>query len=194
VAGSLTVLHATTLPGPDVTLVPLAAEHAGSLAALVDEDVWAWMSGAVPGTVPAMQAHIEAAGADPTREAFAVLLDAEPVGSTSFYDTDTTHLITEIGHTFYGRAHWGTRVNPAAKLLLLTEAFDVRGLHRVALRTDHLNTRSQAAIARLGAVREGVLRSHRARRDGSRRDTVYFSVTRPEWPAVRAGLERRLAA
>jgi RimJ/RimL family protein N-acetyltransferase len=88
---------------------------------------------------------------------------------------------------------WGTAVNPATKLAILTHAFEDCGLGRVHLQTDVLNTRSQAAIARLGAVREGVARRHQRRVDGTFRDTVSFSILADEWPGVRAGLERRMA-
>jgi RimJ/RimL family protein N-acetyltransferase len=85
-------------------------------------------------------------------------------------------------------------VNPDAKLLLLTHAFDVLGCNRVSLVTDALNHRSQAAIAKLGATREGVLRSHMLVHDGRIRDTVVFSIVRDEWPAVRDGLQKRLGS
>ncbi|HMC72405.1 MAG TPA: GNAT family protein, partial [Mycobacteriales bacterium] len=87
---------------------------------------------------------------------------------------------------------WSTAVNPECKLLLLTHAFEDCGLGRVKIQTDLLNTRSQAAIAKLGAVREGVLRRHMRRADGTFRDTVVFSVTIDDWPSVRAGLEARV--
>jgi RimJ/RimL family protein N-acetyltransferase len=90
-------------------------------------------------------------------------------------------------------AVWGTRVNPECKLLLLAHAFEVLGVNRVALVTDARNERSQRAIAGLGAVREGVLRSHRITQGGRVRDTVVFSVIAPEWPAVRDRLNARLA-
>lgn len=99
----------------------------------------------------------------------------------------------EIGHTFYGRHWWGGATNPACKLLLLTHAFEDWGMYRVALRCDARNARSLAAMRRLGAVPEGVLRGHRVAADGSRGDTAYLSVLAPEWPAVRDGLLRRFA-
>jgi RimJ/RimL family protein N-acetyltransferase len=98
----------------------------------------------------------------------------------------------EIGWTWYARAHWRSAVNTEAKLLLLTHAFEDLGMGRVQLKTDHLNTRSQQAIARLGATREGVLRRHRRRADGSWRDSVYFSLLAEEWPAAKARLTERL--
>ena len=88
----------------------------------------------------------------------------------------------------------GTRVNPEAKLLLMLNAFETSGYHRVELKTDSKNTRSRAAILRLGAKEEGILRGHMWMPAGYWRDTVYYSVLAEEWPAVKAGLEARIAA
>ena len=98
----------------------------------------------------------------------------------------------EIGHTFYGRRFWGGDTNPHTKLLMLAHAFDTWSCERVALRCDADNARSAAAIQRLGARPEGVLRAHRRRHDGTVADTAYFSVVRAEWPEVRAGLLARV--
>lgn len=117
-----------------------------------------------------------------------------PVGVTAYLDLVRPERTLEVGGTVYARPWWAGRVNPSCKYLLLRHAFDELGAERVALKTDVLNTRSQGAIARLGAVREGVLRSTITRRDGTRRDTVYFSVLRAEWPGVRAGLLERLGS
>jgi N-acetyltransferase len=113
------------------------------------------------------------------------------VGTSSLGDVDVTNERVHLGWTMYHSSVWGTQVNPECKLLLLGHAFDC-GFGRVKIQTDAVNQRSQAAIAKLGAVREGVLRRHTRRADGTFRDTVVFSVVREEWPAVRAGLERRL--
>jgi len=115
------------------------------------------------------------------------------VGTSGLPDVDLRNERAHIGGTLYGPRWWGTQVNPETKLLLLGHCFDDCGFGRVKIQTDLLNTRSQAAITRLGAVREGVLRRHMRREDGSFRDTVVFSVLAAEWPAVRAGLLRRLA-
>lgn len=114
------------------------------------------------------------------------------VGTSSLGDVDVVNERIHLGWTMYGSRWWGTQVNPECKLLLLGHAFDC-GFGRVKIQTDAVNERSQAAIAKLGATREGVLRRHTRRADGSFRDTVVFSVLRDEWPAVRAGLEQRLA-
>ena len=113
------------------------------------------------------------------------------VGTTSLGDVDVVNERIHLGWTLYGSRWWGTAVNPECKLLLLGHAFDL-GFGRVKIQTDAVNARSQAAIAKLGATREGVLRRHTRRADGSFRDTVVFSILRDEWPAVREGLERRL--
>lgn len=118
------------------------------------------------------------------RTAYAVRLGADTglgaagtlVGTSSIGDCDLANERAHIGSTLYGRAWWGTAVNPEAKLLLLGHCFDDCGYGRVKIQTDLLNTRSQAAIARLGASREGVLRRHMRREDGTFRDTVVFSV------------------
>lgn len=185
--------HDTHLRGHGVHLAPLAPEHATDLAALVDAALWAGMTTAVPDTPARMAEHVATALDAPDRTAFVVLGDDGTVrGSTSYYDLSASMRRVEIGHTWYGRDWWGGTTNPACKELLLRHAFEVLGMERVALRADARNTRSVAAIRRLGAVPEGVLRSHRVAPDGSRGDTAYFSVLAPEWPAVRAGLLARL--
>ena len=128
---------------------------------------------------------------------FAVVLvggprDGQVVGTTTLGDFDEHREAAHIGWTGYDPRVWGTAVNPEAKLLLLAHAFEDCGFGRVKIQTDAVNQRSQAAIAKLGATREGVLRRHTRRADGSFRDTVVFSILRDEWPTVRARLEARL--
>ncbi|MDQ6937375.1 MAG: GNAT family N-acetyltransferase, partial [Actinomycetota bacterium] len=113
------------------------------------------------------------------------------IGSTSLYDIDPAARTLAIGYTWLGRPWWRSGHNTDAKLLLLTHAFDTLAAARVVWHTDIGNTRSQAAIERLGASREGVLRKHRIRRDGSWRDTVQYAMTDDDWPAARAGLTAR---
>jgi N-acetyltransferase len=188
------VQHDLTLTAADVRLVPLEVEHAAGLLSVVDHAMWSGMTSPTPRTLTEMADWVRLAHATLSRSAFAVLgPDGEVRGSTSFYDVDAQVGRCEIGHTFYGRAWWGGTTNPACKLALLSHAFEAWRMHRVALRADARNTRSLAAMRRLGAVEEGVLRGHRVAADGSRGDTVYFSVLAPEWPAVRARLRERLA-
>jgi RimJ/RimL family protein N-acetyltransferase len=118
--------------------------------------------------------------------------DQVVVGSTSYLDPVPRHLRVEIGSTWYTPAVWGTQVNPECKLLLLTHAFDVLGMNRVSLCTDAHNARSQAAIEKLGAMKEGVLRSHMVTQGGRIRDSVLYSIVIKEWPPVKARLVARL--
>jgi RimJ/RimL family protein N-acetyltransferase len=144
----------------------------------------------------------QADGAGAGRTAYAIRLrtdgDLGPagtlVGTSSLAEANLQHESIHLGSTLYGPDWWGTPVNPEAKLLLMAHSFEDCGYGRVKIQTDALNTRSLAAIAKLGAVREGVSRRDMKREDGTFRDSVVFSVLIDEWPAVKAGLERRLAA
>lgn len=139
-------------------------------------------------------AVIAAALSDPDRIAYAArLTDGTFVGTTSFYEIAPAVRTIAIGHTWVARPWWRTFVNTESKLAMLTRAVDGLGAERVVWHTDIRNVRSQEAIARLGAQREGVLRHHRIRADGSWRDTVQFSMLAEEWPQVREGLLDRLA-
>ncbi|MFB7888623.1 GNAT family N-acetyltransferase [Cellulosimicrobium cellulans] len=195
--------HDTTLEGFGVRLVPLDESHAPALGALVDDGIWAGMSSRVPAGTDAMSGYVRDAVAAPGRLAFAVVGagsgdasdGAEVVrGSTSLYEWVPSQGRVELGSTFYAREWWGGVTNPACKYLLLRHAFEDLGVARVALRADARNSRSIGAIRRLGAVPEGVLRSHRVAPDGSRQDTAYFSILLDEWPTVRDGLLGRLDA
>jgi N-acetyltransferase len=142
----------------------------------------------------------EADGAGRGRTAYAVRLVADGplgaagtlVGTSSLAEATVVHEHIHLGSTLYGRRWWGTAVNAEAKLLLLTHCFEECGYGRVKIQTDALNTRSQAAIGRLGARREGVLRRDMKREDGTFRDTVVFSILGAEWAEVKAGLQARL--
>jgi N-acetyltransferase len=112
-------------------------------------------------------------------------------GTSSLLEADQQNESIHLGSTLYGSRWWGSPVNAEAKLLLLGHCFEDCGYGRVKIQTDRLNTRSQAAIAKLGAQREGVLRRDKKREDGTFRDTVVFSVLAAEWPSVRAGLIER---
>ncbi len=114
------------------------------------------------------------------------------VGTSTLAEADLHHEKIHLGSTLYGNRWWGTAVNPETKLLLLTHCFEDCGYGRVKIQTDVLNTRSQAAIAKLGAVREGVVRRDVKREDGTFRDSAVFSVLQDEWPSVKTGLEARV--
>ncbi len=114
------------------------------------------------------------------------------VGTTSYCPSDEGNRSVHIGSTQLGRPWWRTGVNTEAKLLLMTRAFEDLGAVRVEWQTDNLNLRSQAAIERLGATREGVFRRHKRRADGTWRDSVFYAMTVDEWPAAKARLTERL--
>ncbi|MER6789348.1 GNAT family protein [Streptomyces sp. NPDC000658] len=190
----------TTLIGRHVRLEPLAMNHLGALFAAGggDEEVWRWQGGPAPQTEEELGATLDELLEDAERGdcvAFAVIDRAggNPIGWTTYMDIDADNERLEIGWTWYGRAYWRSAVNTETKLLLLTHAFEELGMGRVQLKTDHLNHRSQAAIERIGAQREGVLRRHRRRPDGTWRDTVYFSLLAEEWPVAKERLIARLA-
>ena len=182
------------LEGHGVRLEPLSSAHGPDLLeAGRDPRVWRWLPVAPPTDLDAMRAVIDAAIADEGRHAYAVVVDGRAVGSSSYADVDLAVGGLEVGWTWYARSAWATRVNPASKLLLLGHAFDELGSGRVTLKTDARNERSRSAITRLGAQYDGTLRHHRLRADGTVRDSAYFPILAAEWPAVRAGLEARLA-
>ena len=124
---------------------------------------------------------------------FAAVVDGVCVGMTSLLGPDAANAAVEIGATYYRPEVRGGRINPAAKRLLLSHAF-ARGARRVQLKVDAVNARSRAAVLKLGAVQEGILRQDRLTWTGRVRDTVVFSILADEWPRVRAGLDARLAA
>ncbi|GAB2535403.1 GNAT family N-acetyltransferase [Brachybacterium huguangmaarense] len=184
--------HDVILRRGSVALRPLTAGDGPALRSLVDEAMWAGNGQPLPRTDEEMSRLLAALVEAPATFAFAVELDGRLVGRTVLYEL-VEGLKVEIGHTIYAREVWGTAVNPTAKLLLMGHAFDDLGVGRVALRCDHRNARSRGAILRLGAMFEGTLRRFRPAADGTVADVDYFSVIAEEWPAVRAGLEERLA-
>ncbi|PAP81529.1 GNAT family N-acetyltransferase [Rubrivirga sp. SAORIC476] len=187
-----------TLEGAHVRLEPLTRAHLDALAEVgLDPDLWTWTASTVR-TRDDLAAYVETAlagQADGTALPFATVdrASGRVVGSTRFGNYVAAHRRVEIGWTFVAPPWQRTAVNTEAKLLMMAHAFDTLGLTRVEWKTDALNARSRAAILRLGAIEEGTLRSHMVVRDGRLRDTVYFSVTADEWPAVRDRLTARLA-
>ncbi|MGX1503251.1 UNVERIFIED_CONTAM: RimJ/RimL family protein N-acetyltransferase [Streptomyces graminofaciens] len=188
-----------TLTGRHVRLEPLTEDHLPDLFAAggKDEEVWRWQGGPAPQSEAELGdvlRELLAAAEQGRYVPFAVihLASGRAVGWTTFSDVDVRDERLEIGWTWYGRAYWRTAVNTEAKLLLLGHAFEELRMGRVQLKTDHMNRRSQEAIARLGARREGVLRRHRRRPDGTWRDSVYFSMLADEWPPAKERLEARL--
>ncbi len=190
--GDMTWAEAVPLVGRTVTLVPMAPDHAeGILAAADDDAVFEHLGIPRPANLTEAAAIVDDYLAmRPAISPWVQVVDGEVAGMTTFYDIDQVRRTVAIGHTWLARRWWRTPVNSEAKLLLLTHAFDDLGCVRVVWHTDIRNERSQRAIARLGATREGVLRKHRQRRDGSWRDTVTFSMLDDEWPHARTELTR----
>ncbi len=178
------------LQGQHVRLEPLTHDHVPDLlVAAQDDDVWTWMPVERPRTEQDVRRLVDAQPGNPV---WAVVVDGRAAGTTSYLDVDLAVSGLEIGWTWYQRELWATSVNPECKLLLLGHAFDDLGAERVTLKTDGRNSRSQAAIRKLGCRYDGTLRHHRLRPDGTVRDTTYFSLLATEWPAARDGLHRRL--
>ncbi|SBT53470.1 bifunctional pyridoxamine 5'-phosphate oxidase family protein/GNAT family N-acetyltransferase [Micromonospora auratinigra] len=191
-------LEPVVLRGEHVVLEPLDESHAEELyAALDDDEVWRYVGSPRPGSVEAMYDHVRSARAAhhrgvrvPCVQRCAVT--GAVVGTTSYYQPDEELRAVEIGFTQLGRAWWRTGINTEAKLLLLTRAFEELDAVRVTWQTSTLNARSQRAIERLGATREGTLRSNRRRADGSWRQSALYSMLAEEWPNAQVALRERL--
>lgn len=177
--------HNLILQDGDLRLRPLTEADIPTLCALARDcaEELRWM-----GSPPSSPAYYRAALEAPDQLPFVVEVSGELAGSTRYGDIRAAHSGLEIGWTWLHPRWHGSGVNRRMKRLLLTQAFEELGMERVQLKTDMLNIRSQRAIEKLGAVREGVLRRHLRRPDGSMRDTVMYSVTREEWPEVKARL------
>ncbi|MFX0577773.1 GNAT family N-acetyltransferase [Nocardia nepalensis] len=190
----------TTLTGTFVRLEPLTAAHTDGLFEIADDEVFQHLSSPRPHSRADAERMVTAMmnrDVRGSRVCFAQIdirdgADGPFAGTTSYYDIDRNSRSIAIGYTWLGRAWWRTALNTEAKLLLLTRAFDELGAVRVYWHTDIRNARSQEAIARLGAEREGILRKHKKRPDGSWRDTVQYAMTDDDWPAVRQRLSERL--
>jgi RimJ/RimL family protein N-acetyltransferase/nitroimidazol reductase NimA-like FMN-containing flavoprotein (pyridoxamine 5'-phosphate oxidase superfamily) len=189
-----------TLQGDRVRLEPLTPGHVdGLFEALADDEVWRYLP-----TLPPRSRDDTAAIVDEVLDrqwigSQVAWAQVEPatgtvIGMTSYHDIDPDRRALGIGHTMVGSPWWRTGVNTEAKLLLLEHAFDVLGAEKVFWFTDIRNWRSQQAIARLGATRDGLIRKQRTRPDGSWRDTVLYTITAEEWPAAGDRLRKRLAA
>lgn len=192
-----------TLRDRSVRLEPLALAHEDGLrAAAADGELWKLRITSVPEPEntrkyieDALQMYEEG-----KRVAFAVVHDAtgEVLGSTSYHDIVPAVKRVEIGYTWYRKSVQRSHVNTTAKLLMMGHAFDTLGCHVVGWRTDNFNFASQQAIERLGAKKDGVIRGHALRRDGTIRDTVMYSMRAGEWPEAKAQLlyllERRANA
>ena len=185
------------LEGRGIRLEPLREEHAAALsAAAADGKLWELWVTAVP--APEKTRDYIADALKGQRDGHMlpwIVRDSASgavIGSTRYHDIILTAERVEIGHTWYSQSRWRTHVNTTCKLLLLTHAFEALGCAVVGLRTDNFNFRSQRAIEALGAKKDGVIRHHAARRDGTVRDSVMYSILAAEWPDVRRHLELRL--
>jgi RimJ/RimL family protein N-acetyltransferase len=192
-------LEPVILAGRFVRLEPLSTKHVHGLAEVgSDPDIWTYMPYGLVTTEPAMASWVGALLRDREQGSalpFAVicLADGKVAGSTRYMDIRPEHRGLEIGGTWYGAAYRRTALNTECKYLLLRHAFETLGCIRVQLKTDLRNVRSQRAIERIGAFREGVLRSHMIMPDGAIRSSVYYSVLDAEWPDVKRSLETMLS-
>jgi RimJ/RimL family protein N-acetyltransferase len=191
-------IEPVTLRGDVATLEPLQQQHTDALArAAADGELWRlWYTHIAP---PAQMPEYVAAALDMRERLdampFVVRANAsgEVVGCTRYFNVDAKNQRLEIGHTWYARSVQRTALNTECKLLLLAHAFETLHCIAVEFRTHWFNHASRAAIARLGAKQDGVLRNHQLMADGARRDTVVFSIIDGEWPAVRQHLRHLLA-
>lgn len=185
------------LTGTHVELQPLQREHASALLdAAADGELWNLKVTNVPGP-DTVETYIDTALAG--RNAGSVIpftivrkSTGEVVGSTRFWKVDRANRKLEIGHTWLAQSTQKSAINTEAKLLLLTYAFEVLDCVRVQFTTDELNEKSRAAILRLGAVQEGIVRHERIMPDGRKRNSVRFSIIDSEWPQVKANLQAKL--
>jgi len=190
-------LEPVVLQGTYVRLEPLSQHHFEDLLEVgLDPEIWRWTTERAR-TPEELRAWIDRAlAARDTGAAMPFATVALPygkaIGGTRFATWSATDRRVEIGWTWIGRDWQRTAVNTEAKYLMLRHAFEVLGCLRVELRTDVGNERSRAAILRIGAKEEGVLRKHSVTASGRVRDTVYYSILDDEWPEVKAGLERKL--
>lgn len=183
-----------TLQARNIRLLPLSLEHEEGLrAAASDGQLWKLRVTSVP-EPHEVQAYIETALRTDNRFAFAVLdaTNGQLLGSSSYHDILPAVKRVEIGYTWYAARYQRTHINSTCKLLLMTHAFETLSCNVVGWRTDNFNFESQQAIERLGAQKDGVIRGHAMRRDGTIRDTVMYSMRAGEWPEAKAQLLYRL--
>ncbi|MFJ7737288.1 GNAT family N-acetyltransferase [Lysinibacillus sp. NPDC097287] len=187
----------TALENEIVLLKPLEKQDvAGILAAGSYPDIWTYLSTNLNNEADVHNFVDKALQEKAFNKEFPfVIVDKKSgkvIGSTRFMDIDTQHQRLEIGYTWLTPAYWRTEVNTNCKYLLLSYCFDVLGLRRVQIKTDHENTRSQKAIERIGAIKEGILRNHMIRKDGTTRHTVMYSVIKEDWPEMKTHLKKLL--
>lgn len=168
----------------------------GILEAAKDPSIWVHMSDTLL-TEEAVLRYVENAVEEHENDqAYKLMIISKKtgkiIGSTTLFDMSLHHKRLEIGYTWINPAYWRTNINTNCKYLLLTYCFEQLGLHRVQIKTDHENIRSQNAIERLGAKKEGILRNHMVRKDGTIRHTVMYSIIHEDWPDVKKHFELEL--
>ena len=189
------MLDLPTLSSNGIILKPLMLTHANDLAqACQDGELWKINETSVPEPDKIID-YINTAHSMPDRKAFVVIDESngKAIGATSFHDILPTSKRLEIGYTWYAKSYWRTHVNTTCKLILLTYIFETLNYQTVGWRTDIDNHRSQQAIERLGAKKDGVIRGNRVRRDGVISDTVMYSMSKDEWPKHKTKLIEKLA-
>lgn len=187
------MLDLPTLSSNGIILKPLMLTHANDLAqACQDGELWKINETSVPEPDKVID-YINTADSMPDRQAFVVIDESngKAIGTTSFHDILPTSKRLEIGYTWYAKSYWRTHVNTTCKLMLLTYIFETLEYQTVGWRTDIGNYRSQQAIKRLGAKRDGVIRGNRVRRDGVISDTVMYSLIKSEWLSVKLALTKK---
>lgn len=183
-----------TLSNNGIILKPLMLTHANDLAqACQDGELWKINETSVPEPDKVID-YINTADSMPDRQAFVVIDESngKAIGTTSFHDILPFAKRLEIGYTWYAKSYWRTHVNTTCKLMLLTHIFETLDYQTVGWRTDIGNYRSQQAIERLGAKKDGVIRGNRVRRDGVISDTVMYSLIKSEWLPVKLALTKKL--
>ena len=188
------MLALPTLSSNGITLKPLTLSHATDLAeACQDGELWKINETSVPEPDKVID-YINTADSMPDRQAFVVIDESngKAIGTTSFHDILPTSKRLEIGYTWYAKSYWRTHVNTTSKLMLLTYIFETLEYQTVGWRTDIGNDRSQQAIQRLGAKKDGVIRGNRVFRDGVISDTVMYSLIKSEWLRVKLELAKKL--
>ena len=188
------MLDLPTLSSNGIILKPLMLTHANDLAqACQDGELWKINETSVPEPDKVID-YINTADSMPDRQAVVVIDESngKAIGTTSFHDILPTSKRLEIGYTWYAKSYWRTHVNTTCKLMLLTYIFETLEYQTVGWRTDIGNYRSQQAIERLGAKKDGVIRGNRVRRDGIISDTVMYSLIKSEWLPVKLALTKKL--
>lgn len=188
------MLERVMLSSNGIILKPLTLAHATDLVeACQDGELWKINVTSVPEPDKVID-YINIADSMPDRQAFAVIDErtGKAIGSTSFHDILPASKRLEIGYTWYAKSYWRTHVNTTCKLMLLTHVFETLGYQTIGWRTDIDNHRSQQAIERLGAKKDGVIRGNRVRRDGVISDTVMYSVVSSEWADIKPKLAAKI--